>query len=87
MGTFADEARSRLANLLRMAGNSERDRALIIAYVESTPEPPPLGPRGIHTSGCPLCRNTMWGQRDRDGHPIAVCARCGFVKEADCGLS
>ncbi|MEV7470289.1 hypothetical protein AB0O20_27850 [Streptomyces kronopolitis] len=81
MGTFAEEARTRLATLLRMAGDSDRDRRLIIAHVASTPDPPPLGPRGIHTSGCPNCLSTMWSQRDSDGQHISVCSRCGHVKE------
>ncbi|MFE1171506.1 hypothetical protein [Streptomyces sp. NPDC058773] len=85
MGTFAEEARTRLANLLRMAGDSARDREQIIAYVAATPDPPPLGPRGIVTSGCPQCHATMWGQRDSDGRPISVCSRCGCVKESDHG--
>jgi len=81
MGTFAEEARSRLVTMLRMAGDSAPDRDRVISYVDATPEPPPLGPDGIRTCGCPRCRATMWGQRDRDGRPISVCARCGHVKE------
>ncbi|MET9293764.1 hypothetical protein [Streptomyces sp. NPDC003077] len=77
---FADEARTRLAHLLRMSGPHralERDR--IAAYVRATPDPPLLGPHGIRTSGCPRCRHTMWEQRDIDGEPISVCSRCGHV--------
>lgn len=81
MGTFAEEARTRLATMLRMAGDSAPDRHRVITYVGATPDPPPLGPDGIRTTGCPKCRSTMWGQRDRDGQPIAVCARCGHVEE------
>lgn len=81
MGTFAEEARTRLATLLRMAGENDRDRQLVIAHVASTPDPPPLGARGIQTTGCPQCWATMWSQRDSDGHPISVCSRCGHVKE------
>lgn len=81
MGTFAEEARTRLATLLRMAGDNESDRNMVIAYVAATPDPPPLGSRGIQTSGCPRCQNTMWAQRDSDGSLILVCSRCGYVKE------
>lgn len=57
----------------------ERIRARLIAYADSTPEPPIMGPAGINTTGCPRCRQTMWQQRDREG-PIWVCAGCGHVE-------
>ncbi|AEW93210.1 MULTISPECIES: hypothetical protein [Streptomycetaceae] len=79
MTDFADEARSRAAHLLRMANTTdERIRTQIIDYVDSTPEPPPMGPYGIETTGCPRCRRTMWRQQDPRG-PLWVCASCGCV--------
>ncbi|NXY99112.1 hypothetical protein HYE82_32985 [Streptomyces sp. BR123] len=74
---FADEARSRLARLLSMADTTDpRLRARIEEYAATTPDPPPHGPHGIQTSGCPLCRRTMWRQRD-----LRVCAGCGHVED------
>ncbi|MFJ3173136.1 hypothetical protein ACIPJK_20510 [Streptomyces roseus] len=74
---FADEARSRVARLLRMAADADdRTRHRIIAYAASTPDPPPYGPDGIHTTGCPRCLQTMWMQRD-----VWVCSSCGHVRD------
>ncbi|MFI1012754.1 hypothetical protein [Streptomyces sp. NPDC020965] len=78
MTDFADEARSRTAHLLRMAGTDDaRVRARIIDYAARTPDPPLMGPQGIHTSGCPRCHGTMWLQRD-----LWVCSACGHMKDA-----
>lgn len=74
---FADEARSRVARLLRMAAtHDDRLRARIVEYAASTPDPPPYGPHGIHTKGCTRCHQTMWKQRD-----VWVCSRCGHVED------
>lgn len=78
MSAFADEARTRAARLLQMAGDDE-ERARILDYTAATPEPPPQGSHGIATRGCPLCRRTMWRQEDRNG-PVWVCAGCGHVE-------
>lgn len=78
MTDFADEARSRTAWLLRMAG-PEQDAGSIIEYAATTPEPPVMGPHGIRTRGCPRCRRTMWMQRE-----IWVCAFCGHVEDLVC---
>jgi len=76
--TFADEARSRRAHLLRMANTrDERLRDHLAAYADDTPEPPAIGHHGIETTGCPQCRATMWRQRND-----FVCAGCGHVKGA-----
>lgn len=75
---FADEARSRVARLLRMAASADdRTRARIVAYAASTPDPPPYGPDGIETRGCGCCRRTAWRQRD-----LWVCATCGHMEDA-----
>ncbi|GGZ22315.1 hypothetical protein GCM10010387_14340 [Streptomyces inusitatus] len=77
MTDFADEARSRAAHLLRMARTDDAvQRARIIAYAASTPDPPLMGPQGIHTTGCPVCAGTMWLQRE-----IRVCASCGHIED------
>ncbi|MEV6393669.1 hypothetical protein AB0M39_02625 [Streptomyces sp. NPDC051907] len=77
MTEFADEARTRTAHLLRMARtDDERVRARIVRYAASTPDPPLMGPHGIHTTGCPLCRHTMWLQRD-----LWVCSSCGHMED------
>ncbi|MEV0416485.1 hypothetical protein AB0I68_38580 [Streptomyces sp. NPDC050448] len=74
---FADEARSRVARLLRMAADADdRVRDRIVAYAASTPDPPPYGPDGIRTTGCPRCLQTMWMQRD-----VWVCSSCGHVRD------
>lgn len=74
---FADEARSRVARLLRMAAtHDDRLRARIVEYAASTPDPPPYGPQGIHTTGCPRCLRTMWMQRD-----LWVCSSCGHIED------
>ncbi|MCY0944280.1 hypothetical protein [Streptomyces antarcticus] len=74
---FADEARSRVAQLLRMAASADdRTRARIVAYAASTPDPPPYGPDGIRTTGCPRCHRTMWMQRT-----VWVCSSCGHVED------
>ncbi|MCY0919589.1 MULTISPECIES: hypothetical protein [unclassified Streptomyces] len=74
---FADEARSRVARLLRMAADADdRTRARIVAYAATTPDPPPYGPDGIRTAGCPRCLRTMWRQRD-----VWVCSSCGRVED------
>lgn len=80
MTHFADEARSRTAQLLRMARCADdRTRQQIIEYAESTPAPV-VGPHGISTRGCPRCRRTMWQQQDRMGL-MWVCGSCGHVLE------
>jgi hypothetical protein len=80
MTEFAEEARSRAARLLRMAGTTnDQERAQIIEYANTTPEPPVMGSFGIRTTGCPDCRRTMWQQRDVHG-PVWVCAFCGRVQ-------
>ncbi|MDT3398586.1 hypothetical protein RKE29_18355 [Streptomyces sp. B1866] len=80
MTEFAEEARSRAARLLRMAGSvGPLERARLIEYANATPEPPVMGSFGIGTTGCPDCRRTMWQQRDADG-PVWVCAFCGRVE-------
>ncbi|GAA2957395.1 hypothetical protein [Streptomyces enissocaesilis] len=77
MTHFADEARSRTARLLRMAAtHDERTRARIVEYAASTPDPPLMGPHGIHTTGCSHCRQTMWMQRD-----LWVCSSCGRMED------
>jgi DNA-directed RNA polymerase subunit M/transcription elongation factor TFIIS len=82
MSYFADEARSRIAHLLRMANTADhRERARIIEYANTTPEPPVMDRHGIDTTGCPECRRTMWRRRDADGE-LWVCASCGHVEEA-----
>ncbi|MFE4867685.1 hypothetical protein [Streptomyces sp. NPDC056682] len=76
--TFADEARSRRAHLLRMAQTrDERFRDYLSAYADDTPDPPAIGHHGIETTGCPQCTGTMWRQRND-----FVCAGCGHVKGA-----
>ncbi|MFD7663525.1 hypothetical protein [Streptomyces sp. NPDC059788] len=81
MTEFADEARTRLAHLLRMAGSAvDEERARITDHVSNTPDPPLLGPYGIRTASCPRCRWTMWEHRDVDGSAISVCSRCGHVQ-------
>ncbi|MER5768981.1 hypothetical protein [Streptomyces sp. NPDC001985] len=78
MTSFADEARDRVAHLLRMARtDDDRARARIITYAEATPDPPLMGPQGIHTSGCPRCAGTMWLQRE-----LHVCSSCGHMEDA-----
>ncbi len=57
----------------------DRLRKQIVAYADATPEPPIMGSLGIGTTGCPLCRRTMWQQRDSEG-PVWVCAFCGHVE-------
>ncbi|WP_424212504.1 hypothetical protein ACN20G_10660 [Streptomyces sp. BI20] len=75
---FADEARSREARLLRMAGGEDGAvRARIVAYAAATPDPPLMGPHGIETAGCPVCRQTMWRQPS-----LWVCAACGHMRDA-----
>ncbi|MEV4438451.1 hypothetical protein AB0K09_05430 [Streptomyces sp. NPDC049577] len=80
MNDFVDEARSRVAHLLRMANTTDDTlRARIIEYADTTPEPPVMSrAAGIATTGCPRCRRTMWRQRDVEG-PVWVCASCGHV--------
>ncbi|MFD9630101.1 RNHCP domain-containing protein [Streptomyces violascens] len=76
--TFAEEARSRRAHLLRMANTQDgRLRDRLAAYADETPEPPAIGHHGIETTGCPRCQATMWRQRND-----FVCAGCGHVKGA-----
>lgn len=73
---FAEEARSRRAQLLRMARpRDEWSRDRLLAYADGTPDPPAMGRHGIETTGCPRCRGTMWRQRDD-----FVCSSCGHVK-------
>ncbi|MFF4405770.1 hypothetical protein ACFY2W_32910 [Streptomyces sp. NPDC001262] len=80
MNDFVDEARSRVAHLLRMANTTDdRVRARIIEYADSTPEPPVMSRAGIATTGCPQCRRTAWRQQDAEG-PVWVCASCGHVE-------
>lgn len=80
MSSFVDEARSRVAHLLRMASTEDPElRARIIAYAAATPDPPLMGRHGLATRGCPRCRCTMWLQWD--GSPLWVCSRCGHVAE------
>lgn len=80
MTHFHDEAASRLARLLRMARTDDPvTRERIVRHAEATPEPPPMGPHGLATRGCPRCRRTMWAQRDRDDH-VWVCGGCGHVE-------
>ncbi|MER7758489.1 hypothetical protein [Streptomyces sp. NPDC097619] len=75
---FAEEARSRVARLLRMAATADdRTRARIVEYAASTPDPPPYGPHGIRTTGCPRCLRTMWQQRD-----LLVCSACGHMEDS-----
>ncbi|MEU9606135.1 hypothetical protein [Streptomyces sp. NPDC048057] len=77
MTDFADEARSRVARLLRMADTMDaRLRARIVDYVASTPDPPLMGPQGIRTRGCPKCRATMWLQPG-----LWICAVCGRMED------
>ncbi|MBH5333707.1 hypothetical protein IHE55_02360 [Streptomyces pactum] len=78
---FADEARSRVVGLLRMArADDTLTRIRIRDYADSTPDPPVMGRDGIQTRGCGRCRRTMWRQRDAAGL-IWVCAACGQVEE------
>jgi DNA-directed RNA polymerase subunit M/transcription elongation factor TFIIS len=80
MTEFVEEVRSRVVRLLRMANTTDdRLRKQIVAYADATPEPPIMGSLGIGTTGCPLCRRTMWQQRDSEG-PVWVCAFCGHVE-------
>ncbi|MEU2854096.1 hypothetical protein ACFZB6_00440 [Streptomyces syringium] len=80
MNDFVDEARSRVAHLLRMANTTDdRVRARIIEYADSTPEPPVMSRAGIVTTGCPQCHRTAWRQQDAEG-PVWVCASCGHVE-------
>lgn len=75
---FAEEARSRRAQLLRMARpRDEWSRDRLLAYADGTPDPPAMGRHGIETTGCPRCRATMWRQRND-----FVCSSCGCVKGA-----
>lgn len=77
MTDFADEARDRAARLLRMAASDDpRARDQIRAYVAATPDPPAMGPQGIHTRGCPRCCRTMWLQRQ-----LWICAGCGHMED------
>lgn len=77
MTEFADEARSRTARLLRMAATQDdRLRARIVEYAATTPDPPLMGPQGIHTTGCPRCHWTMWMQ-----HDLWVCSSCGHMED------
>ncbi|MEO3973242.1 hypothetical protein [Streptomyces sp. CAU 1734] len=77
MTDFADEARSRTARLLRMANTDDhRLRARIAEYAATTPDPPLMGPRGIHTKGCARCRRTMWLQRE-----LWICSSCGAMED------
>lgn len=80
MNEFADEARSRVAHLLRMANTTDDQvRARLIEYADTTPEPPIMDRAGIVTTGCPRCRRTAWRQEDTEG-PVWVCASCGHVE-------
>ncbi|MFI1253837.1 hypothetical protein ACH4U6_08550 [Streptomyces netropsis] len=80
MNDFVDEARSRVAHLLRMANTTDdRVRARIIEYADTTPEPPVMSRAGIVTTGCPQCHRTAWRQQDAEG-PVWVCASCGHVE-------
>ncbi|MCD9141982.1 hypothetical protein [Streptomyces albireticuli] len=80
MNDFVDEARSRVAHLLRMANTTDdRIRARIIEYADTTPEPPVMSRAGIVTTGCPRCHRTAWRQHDAEG-PVWVCASCGHVE-------
>lgn len=80
MSEFAEEARSRVLRLLRMANTTnERLRTQIVEYADATPDPPLMGSLGIGTTGCSRCRRTMWQQRDSEG-PLWVCAFCGHVE-------
>ncbi|MCT2589387.1 hypothetical protein LHJ74_05480 [Streptomyces sp. N2-109] len=80
MSDFAEEARSRVMRLLRMANTTnERIRTQIREYADATPEPPLMGSLGIGTTGCSRCKRTMWQQRDSEG-PLWVCAFCGHVE-------
>lgn len=77
MTDFLNEARSRTARLLRMAGTEDtRLRSVIIEYATSTPDPPLMGPQGIRTTGCPRCRRTMWLQRS-----LWICSSCGHMED------
>ncbi|WP_424887710.1 hypothetical protein [Streptomyces sp. XH2] len=80
MNDFVDEARSRVAHLLRMANTTDdRVRARIIEYADTTPEPPVMSRAGIVTTGCAQCLRTAWRQQDAEG-PVWVCASCGHVE-------
>ncbi|UBI39081.1 MULTISPECIES: hypothetical protein [Streptomyces] len=80
MNEFVDEARSRVAHLLRMANTTDDEvRARLIAYADATPEPPIMDRAGIVTTGCARCRGTAWRRQDRDG-PVWVCGSCGYVE-------
>ncbi|WP_372407253.1 hypothetical protein [Streptomyces luteireticuli] len=80
MNEFADEARSRVAHLLRMANTTdEQVRARLIEYADATPEPPIMDRAGIVTTGCPRCRGTAWRRQDTEG-PVWVCGSCGHVE-------
>ncbi|WP_189936741.1 hypothetical protein [Streptomyces sulfonofaciens] len=77
MTAFADEARSRIAWLLRMA-DPDQDTSSIITYATTTADPPAMGRHGIRTRGCPGCKHTMWMQSD-----LWICSTCGGVEDAE----
>lgn len=77
---FADEARPRLAQLLRMASDDPKERERIRRYAAATPEPPALARFGIATRGCRACHGTMWQQGDRHG-TYWVCSACGTLED------
>ena len=79
---FHDEARTRASRLLRMGRNDdERIRDRIRAHADTTPEPPPMGPHGLATRGCPKGLDTMVAQWDLTDM-LWVCAGCGHVEGA-----